>query len=71
MPTVTLINGPTIRTNAIALAVALEDTGHALSVRDGQLLVTNGSTLTPEQRAAIRGAKWHLMAFAGYEGVVE
>ena len=62
-----LRGGLFVRTDAIVLALALEESGHTLTARDGALLVGNGSTLTTEQRAAIQGLKRHLLAIAGYE----
>lgn len=58
--------GPIITLAALRLALALEDAGHALSVVDGTLRVTNGSTLTAEERAAIKAQRFHLMAIAAY-----
>lgn len=52
-----LRDGPTLPDAAVLLALDLEREGHALSVRDGKLIVTNGSTLSPTQRA---GVKQHL-----------
>ena len=55
-----LRGGLFVRTDAIILALALEEAGHALTAKDGALLVGNGSTLTAEQRTAIQGLKRHL-----------
>ena len=62
-----LRGGLIVRTDAIILALAIEESGHALTAKDGALLVTNGSTLSAEQRAQIHGVKRHLMAIAGYD----
>ena len=61
-----LRGGLLVRTDAIVLALALEDAGHTLTARDGALLVGNGSTLTAEQRSQVQGLKRHLLAIAGY-----
>lgn len=62
-----LVGGLIVSADAARLALALEAHGHALSVKDGALLVSNGSTLTVEERASIVALKRHLMAIAAYE----
>lgn len=66
-----LRGGLIVRTDAIALALELEAHGHALTVADGALLVSQGSTLTVHERTAITGLKRHLLAIAGYEPPAE
>lgn len=58
--------GLLLHNDAIALAIALEATGHVLSVKDGRLLVTQGSRLTPAHRDSIARHRFHLMAIADY-----
>lgn len=62
-----LKGGLHVATDAIVLALDLERAGHALTARDGALLVTNGSALSAEQRASIGRLKRHLLAIASYE----
>lgn len=59
--------GLCINNDALALALQLEGSGHVLSVRDGRLLVTNGSTLTQAERDDIARHRLHLMVIAGYQ----
>lgn len=66
MSTIELRGGLLVREDAIVLALTLEAHSHALSVKDGALLVSNGSTLTVEERASIVALKRHLMAIAAY-----
>lgn len=66
MSVLELRGGLLVREDAVILALALEHSGHALSVKDGALLVSNGSTLTAEERASIVALKRHLMAIAAY-----
>lgn len=65
-----LRGGLLVTAEAIALAVALEDRGHALTARASQLLVSNASALTAEDRAQIRQHRLHLLALAVYEAPV-
>jgi hypothetical protein len=67
MAAVELKGGLFVDEQAIALAIALENAGHALSVQDGKLIVTNGSALSAEQRQQIMSLKRHLCAIAAYE----
>lgn len=62
-----LRGGLLVHADAIILALALESAGHALTAKDGALLVTNGSALTAEQRTQIQTLKRHLLAIASYE----
>ena len=55
-----------VRTDALKLALALEAKGHALTAKDGALMVSHGSTLTAEDRAQIQALKTHLMACVTY-----
>jgi len=64
---VELKGGLFVHRDAVLLALDLERGGHALTARDGALLVTNGSTLSAEQRASIGRLKRHLLAIASYE----
>ena len=66
--TVELRDGVIVLVEAIALALSLEARGHALASRDGALLVSNGSQLTADDRAAIHRLKRHLLHIAGYDG---
>lgn len=52
---------------ALALALDLEATGHTLRASNGQLLVTNKTTLTTAQIDAIRKHRLQLLGIAGYE----
>lgn len=52
---------------AVNFALDLASAGHYLTARDGALLVTNGSALTPEQRLQIQRLKRHLLAIAAYD----
>ena len=61
-----LRGGLLVRTDAILLALTLESAGHALTASDGKLMVSNGATLTAEDRAAITIHRLHLLAIAGY-----
>ena len=62
-----LRGGLLVREDAVLLALALEAGNHVLSTKDGALLVSNGSTLTTEERAAIVRLKSHLIACALYK----
>lgn len=66
MTTIELRGGLLITERALLLALRLEDAGHTLTAKDGVLLVGNGSTLTAEERAAIKAQRFHLLAIAGY-----
>lgn len=66
----TLCGGLTVNEDAVILALALEAKGHALSVKDGALVVTNGSALSLDDRASIKRLRLHLMAVAAYEAPV-
>lgn len=60
-----LRSGLLIRADALALCLQLEAEGHALTAKEGLLLVSNGATLTAEQRTAITGLRLHLLGIAG------
>lgn len=64
---VELRGGLFVSADAIALACDLEAAGHVLSVKDGKLMVSRGSSLSAEQRAAVQAQRRHLMAIAMYE----
>lgn len=66
MNLIQLRDGPLVREDAVRLALELEEAGHALTVSESVLTVTQGSTLTAEQRAHIATLRFHLMALAGY-----
>lgn len=61
-----LRGGIIVREEAIALGCALEAKGHALRVEGGTLKVTQGSRLSPADRAALAREKAHLIALCGY-----
>lgn len=65
--TTELCSGTRVDDDAIRLAVDLEARGHVMTVKDGKLVVSQGSTLTAVDRAAITRLRWHLLAIAGYE----
>lgn len=71
MELVALRTGLTLRADSIALALRLESAGHALTVRDGVLLVSRGAALSAEDRALVTEHKRHLLAIAGYDAEVE
>lgn len=71
VPVIELSGGLLVQEAALVLAVRLEAAGHALSVKDGTLLVSRGSALSDEDRAAIRALKNHLLAVVGYEAPKE
>lgn len=62
-----LKGGLIVHDDAVLLALDLERGGHALTARDGALLVTNGSALSAEQRASIGRLKRHLLAITAYD----
>lgn len=62
-----LRGGLLVRTDAVILALTLESACHALTAKDGALLVTNGSALTADQRTQIQALKRHLLAIAAYQ----
>ena len=66
-----LKGGLLVQEAALKLAVRLEASGHALSVKDGTLLVSRGSALSADDRTAIRALKNHLLAVVGYEAPKE
>lgn len=61
-----LRDGPTLPIDAISLALALEARGHVLAVTNDRLVVTEGSRLTEDDRAAIKHRRVHLMALLDY-----
>lgn len=67
MNTIELRGGLLLREDAVLLALNLEAAGHALSVRGEQLVISDGSKLTADQRAKIKDCRLHLMALLVYE----
>ena len=67
MALIELKGGLIVDDESIRLAIALETSGHLLSATDGVLTVTNGSTLTSEQRQQITRQKRHVCAIAAYQ----
>lgn len=61
-----LRDGPTLPDAAVLLALGLEREGHALSARDGKLIVTNGSTLTPAQWAGVKQHRADIVKLLAY-----
>jgi hypothetical protein len=64
---VELKGGLIVQEEAIALALELENAGVTLTAKDGVLVASPASALTPAQIAAIRGMKFQLLAVAGYD----
>lgn len=62
-----LRGGLFVHEDALKLAWRLEAAGHVLTAKDSALLVSNGSSLSAEDRAAIRAHKSHLLAIIAYE----
>lgn len=62
-----LHGGLIVADDAITLALRLEGAGHVLTSKDGVLVVSNGSALSPDDRAAVQQLKRHLLAIAGYD----
>ncbi len=50
---------------AVTLWLELEASGFRLTAQDGALVVQPASRLTPDQLAACRRFKWHLLAIVG------
>lgn len=67
MSTIELRGGLLVRTDAIALALALEFRGVTLFIENETLKAKPGSALTPEDLAAVKTLRMQLMAIAGYE----
>lgn len=63
---IALRDGPTLPEAAVLLGLTLESRGHVLGTADGKLTVSDGSTLTTEDRAAITRWRLHLMALVAY-----
>lgn len=62
-----LRDGPTLPDAAVLLALQLEAEGHDLQVRDGKLLVTNSSTLTPAQWAGVKQHRADILKLLEYK----
>jgi hypothetical protein len=67
---ITLRDGPTVAAEAIALSLELENAGHQLSERAGQLCVSRGPFLTPDLRARIVTHRADLLALIAYDAPV-
>lgn len=67
MNLIPLRNGPIVTESAVLLALQLEQDGHALSAKDGLLVVSNGSKLSAETLAAIKANRLHMLAIAAYD----
>lgn len=64
---VELRGGLMVRDDALRLAISLEMRGHLLTAKDSALMVSNGSTLSADDRAAIKDCKAHILAILAYE----
>lgn len=62
-----LRGGLLVRRDALELLLALENTGHACSVRDGRLVVSRGADLKPDVIESVKRLRLHLLALAAYE----
>ena len=67
MAAIELRGGLIVQEDAIALAIDLENAGVTLTAKDGVLVASPASALTPAQIAAIRGMKFQLLAIAAYD----
>ena len=65
--TIELRGGLFVDDAALAFCLALEFRGHQLTAREGQLLVSQASTLTADDRAQIRRHRLMLLAIADYQ----
>ena len=66
MDSVELRGGVMVPGDAIRLIVDLEARDHVVSAKDGKLLVTHGSTLTPEDWIAIKRWRVDLLKLVAY-----
>ncbi len=62
-----LRNGPIVTEAAVLLALQLEADGHTITARDGLLVVSRASVLSPETLTAIKQSRLHLLAIAAYQ----
>ena len=62
-----LKGGLLVSTTAVVLALSLEAKGHTLTAQDGKLLVSNGATLSADDRAAVTRHRIALLSIAGYD----
>jgi len=62
-----LRGGLFVQEDALKLAWRLEAAGHLLTSKDSALMVSNGSSLSAEDRASIKALKAHLLAIVAYE----
>lgn len=67
MPAIELAGGLLVQSDAIALALVLEQRGLTLTAKDGVLLVSPGSLLSADDRVAVQRWKRHLLAIAAYQ----
>lgn len=61
-----LRDGPFVHEATVLLALSLEERGHAMSVKDGKLIVGDGSRLTADDSSAITRERLHMLALVGY-----
>lgn len=62
-----LKGGLLVQSDAIALAISLEDRGLTLTAKDGVLLVSPGSALTADDRVAVQRWKRHLLEICSHD----
>lgn len=67
MSVIELHGGLLVEDEALALALDLERRGHMLTADTGALFVSEPSSLTEQDRAAIRRLKFHLLAIVTYD----
>jgi hypothetical protein len=71
MATIELRGGLIVQEEAIDLALRLENAGVTLTAKDGVLVASPASALTPAQIAAIRAMKFQLLAIAAVDYPLE
>jgi hypothetical protein len=71
MAAITLKGGLIVQEEAIALAIELENAGVTLTAKEGVLVASPASALTPTQIAAIRAMKFQLLAIAAVDYPLE
>lgn len=67
MSAIELRGGLLVQSDALDLALALEQRGLTLAAKDGALLVSPGSALSADDRVAVQRWKRHLLAIAAYQ----
>lgn len=67
MSAIELRGGLLVQSDALDLALALEQRGLTLAAKDGVLLVSPGSALSADDRVAVQRWKRHLLAIAAYQ----